>query len=45
MDIRVEMKGKPRVMLLDKIKVNETYEKIKRIASDRDCCRKWIPRT
>ena len=30
-------RGKPRIMMLDDIKADETYEKIKRRAMDREC--------
>ena len=32
-------------MMLDDIKADETYEKIKRQAMDIECWRKWMPRT
>ena len=32
-------RGKPRIMMLDDIKADETYEKIKRRAMDRECWR------
>ena len=35
---RIEGKGKPNIMLLDDIKGDETYEKIKRRAMDRKFC-------
>ena len=38
-------RGKPRIMMLDDIKADETYEKIKRRAMDRECWRNWMPRT
>ena len=38
-------RGKPLIMMLEDIKVDETYEKIKRLAMDRDCWKKWMPRT
>ena len=38
-------RGKPRIMLLDDIKADETYEKIKRIALDRVNWRNWMSRT
>ena len=43
---RIERKrGKPRIMMLDGIKAEETYDKIKRRAMDRECWRNWMPRT
>ena len=33
------------IMMLDDIKADETYEKIKRRAMDRECWRNWMPRT
>ena len=38
-------RGKPRIMMLDDIKADETYEKIKRQAMVRECWRQWMPRT
>ena len=38
-------RGEPRIMMLDDIKADETYEKIKRRAMDRECMRNWMPRT
>ena len=38
-------RGKPSIMMLDDIKADETYEKIKRRAMDRECWRNWMPRT
>ena len=38
-------RGKPRIMMLDDIKVVESYEKIKRRAGDRECWGNWMPRT
>ena len=38
-------RGKPRNMMLDEIKADETYEKIKRRAIDRKCWRNWMPST
>ena len=32
-------------MMLDDIKADETHEKIKREAMDRECWRNWMPRT
>ena len=37
--------GKPRIMILDDIKANQTYEKIKHRAIDRDRGRNWMPGT
>ena len=37
-------RGKPRIMLLDDIKTNETYEMIKRRALDRENWRNWMPK-
>ena len=37
--------GKPLAMMLDDIKVDETHEKIKRRAMDRECWRNWMPIT
>ena len=37
-------RGKPRIMMLDDIKADETYEKIMRRAMDRECWRNWMPR-
>ena len=45
---RVEWKrgrGESRIMLLDDIKPNETYEMIRRRALDRESWRNWMPRT
>ena len=38
-------KGKPRIMILDDIKADETYEKIKRRAMDREFWRNQMFRT
>ena len=38
-------RGKPRIMMLDDIKADETHEKFKRRAMDRECWRNWVPRT
>ena len=38
-------RGKSRIMMLDDIKADETYEKIKRRAMDRECWRNWMPRS
>ena len=38
-------RGKPHIMMLDDIKADETYEKIKRRAMFRECWRNWMPRT
>ena len=38
-------RGKPRIMMLDDIKADETYEKIKRRVTDRECWRNCMPRT
>ena len=43
---RLEVKkgrGKPRIMMLDDIKADEIYEKIKRRAIDRECWRNCLP--
>ena len=37
-------RGKPRIMMQDNIKVDESYEKIKHRAIDRECWRNWMPR-
>ena len=37
--------GKPNIMMLDGIKTDETYQKIKRRAIDRECWINWMPRT
>ena len=45
---RIEEKrgrGKPRTIMLDDIKADETYEKIQRRALDRECWGNWMPRT
>ena len=34
-----------RIMMLDDTKVDETDEKIKSRAIDRECLRNWMPRT
>ena len=36
------VRGKPRIMMLDYIKADMIYEKIKRRAMDRECWRKKI---
>ena len=38
-------RGNPRIMMLYDIKADESYEKIKRRAMDRDCWRNWMSRT
>ena len=38
-------KGKPCIIMLDDIKANQTYEKTKRLAMDRECWRNWMTRT
>ena len=38
-------RGKPRFMILDYLKADKTYEKIKRRAMDRECWINWMPRT
>jgi hypothetical protein len=38
-------RGNPRIMMLDDIKADESYEKIKCRAMERECWRKWMPRT
>ena len=38
-------RGKPRIMMLDDIKADETYENIKPRAMGRECWRNWMPRT
>ena len=38
-------KGKPRIMFLDDINDNQTYEKITRRAMGRDCLRKSLSKT
>ena len=38
-------RGKQRNMMIDNIKADETYEKIKRQAIDRGCWINWMPRT
>ena len=38
-------RGKPCIMMLDDIKADESYEKIKRRAIDIECWRNWMPRT
>ena len=36
---------KPHIMLLVDIKANETYEKINRIAIEKECWRTWMSKT
>ena len=38
-------RGKLRILMIDDIKADESYEKIKRRAMDRECWRNWIPIT
>ena len=38
-------RGKPRIMVLDDIKADETSKKIKRRAMERECLGNWMPRT
>ena len=33
------------IMMLDDIKADESYEKIKRLAMDKECWSNWMPRT
>ena len=40
-----EKREKPRIMLLEDIKINDTYEMIKRRALYRESGRHWMPRT
>ena len=35
--------GKPRIMMVDDFKADETYEKIKCRAMDSECWRNWMP--
>ena len=45
---RVDVKrgrGKLRIMMLGDIKTDESCEKIKRRAMDRECWSNWMPRT
>ena len=38
-------RGKPLIMMIDDIKADETYEKIKLRIMDRERWRNWMPRT
>ncbi len=38
-------KGKPSIMMLENIKADGTYKKIKRRAMDKECWRNWMLRT
>ena len=42
--LRKEKRGMPRMMMLDDIKADESYEKIKRRAMGLECKRDWMPR-
>ena len=42
---RKRERGKPRFMMLDNIKADESCEKTKRRAMKKECWRNWMPRT